>query len=333
MIPIERISRLLRCPTCLSGGLCFTFGEDAWAKCVTCKRTFSSIDGIPFLIKPDVFQLINKPMTISSFDKETDVFLANLLYHNKFADKYENVSTIDIFDLNSDCQHRIEQVFKGIKRISNDTVMLDICCGTGNILRTATKYFDYCFGIDISINMMNIARQRNLNVMGADVRNIPLVDECLDCVTAFSSLHHIYDYLSVVREIGRVLKPGGFFYSDWDPNGHVARKGWAISLGIETLKMYRKMTSSSTIPESNEQKLAEFHHHTDSGFSGELVKETLQKSGFSNIQIIYHINPPSFETSNPFNIYYLLTMLLKAISFIPPSKNNIMPWVAILAIK
>jgi ubiquinone/menaquinone biosynthesis C-methylase UbiE len=330
---MEYISRLLRCPSCLKGSMCFTLGENPWAQCIICKSTFSSIDGIPFLTKPNVFQLINKPMASLSSDKETDVFMANLLYHNQYADKYENVSTIDIFDPNSDCQRRIEQVLKGIKHISDDTVMLDICCGTGNILKTATKYFDYCFGIDISINMMNIARQRNLIVLGADVRNIPLVDECIDCVTAFSSLHHIYDYLAVIHEIGRILKPGGFFYSDWDPNGHVAQKGWAVSLGIEALKMYRKMTSSSLIPESIEQKLAEFHHHTDSGFSGELVKEALQKNGFSNVQLIYHINPPSFEAPNPFNLYYMLTTLLKAISFIPPTKKNIMPWVAILAIK
>ncbi len=56
-----------------------------------------------------------------------------------------------------------------------------------------------------------VARERGLAVMRADATRLPLEDACLDLVTAFDLLEHLEEDVSCVREVIRVLKPGGSF--------------------------------------------------------------------------------------------------------------------------
>jgi ubiquinone/menaquinone biosynthesis C-methylase UbiE len=51
-----------------------------------------------------------------------------------------------------------------------------------------------------------------LEIGGADLVGVP--DACFDLVVTYSVLHHVPDYLAIVREMGRVLKPGGVLYLD-----------------------------------------------------------------------------------------------------------------------
>ncbi len=51
-----------------------------------------------------------------------------------------------------------------------------------------------------------------------DAHRIPFADESFDCVSVVEALHHFPDRDQALREIHRVLKPGGLFYSQ-EPNG------------------------------------------------------------------------------------------------------------------
>lgn len=56
-----------------------------------------------------------------------------------------------------------------------------------------------------------VAKERGLAVMRADATHLPLADGSLDLVTAFDVLEHLEDDDACVREVARVLKPGGTF--------------------------------------------------------------------------------------------------------------------------
>ena len=56
-----------------------------------------------------------------------------------------------------------------------------------------------------------VAKERGLAVMRADATKLPLADGCLDLVNAFDVLEHLEDDDACVREVVRVLKPGGTF--------------------------------------------------------------------------------------------------------------------------
>ncbi len=335
----ESLRQNLRCPRCKSDRL--AFGEqEPWASCEDCGEKFGAVDGIPFLATPEIVAAVSDAQSVrlnethhDQLDGET-VKKANVAFHNKFAEDYEHdVSTYDMFVADGACQRRIQTTLQQAATTSGSETLLDVCCGTGNILRTAGKIFDQSLGLDISVNMMNIAKGRDLTVLGADALNLPLGDGRVNCVTAFSALHHIVDYPVVAAEMARTLKPGGTFYSDWDPNGHVTHTGWVVSVAVWAVKKARSVLTQSQIPETPEQQAAEYHHFSKHGFDAEKVATALRAAGCDPVDIIYHANPGSLEQAQGFNIKKFLMGILKILSFIAPSPKNINPWVAIRAVK
>ncbi len=72
---------------------------------------------------------------------------------------------------------------------------------------------DTC-AFDINSHAVSKARSRIRNgtcFLVADGRHLPFTDDCFDYVREWGTLHHIADYMLAVKEIARVLKPGGRF--------------------------------------------------------------------------------------------------------------------------
>lgn len=55
----------------------------------------------------------------------------------------------------------------------------------------------------------------------ADGHSIPLKNECADVVFCIAVLEHVRDYETFVREILRVLKPGGYLFLYYGPNARM----------------------------------------------------------------------------------------------------------------
>jgi len=67
------------------------------------------------------------------------------------------------------------------------------------------------FGLDLSRTVTDRAR-RNLDraqVVQADIRELPFATGCFDFVYTMGTIEHIAEYAVAVREVRRVLKPGG----------------------------------------------------------------------------------------------------------------------------
>jgi len=58
---------------------------------------------------------------------------------------------------------------------------------------------------------IDLGRYPNVHIVSS-LQNIPYKDASVDLVVSNSVLEHIYDYKSVIEEIYRVLKPGGYLY-------------------------------------------------------------------------------------------------------------------------
>jgi SAM-dependent methyltransferase len=90
--------------------------------------------------------------------------------------------------------------------------VLDLCCGAGRHLHAMRDAGLDAFGLDLSIDLLDAGRLQDYAVR-ADARRVPFADTQFDVVTnLFSSFGYFEedaDQLRVLKEIHRVLKPGG----------------------------------------------------------------------------------------------------------------------------
>lgn len=92
--------------------------------------------------------------------------------------------------------------------------VLDVGCGTGHLLRVLATLFPraLCVGVDPASTMLEqAAHLTNAVLVQADVESLPFADASFDVVTATLSVRHWSDPDRGLREIGRVLAPGGMF--------------------------------------------------------------------------------------------------------------------------
>jgi len=91
--------------------------------------------------------------------------------------------------------------------------ILDIGAGTGRFVLPLTEAGYVMYGLDISERMLKIAKSKSrdeaLNLVVANAKAIPFKDNTFDCIISYRTLIHIPDYKNVIKEISRVLKPGG----------------------------------------------------------------------------------------------------------------------------
>lgn len=87
--------------------------------------------------------------------------------------------------------------------------IFDLGCGTG--LNVSTFLEDYkTFGSDLSLQALSFCRERDLNgLFSCSADSIALRDESVHVVTALDVLEHVRDDLSALKEINRILTPGG----------------------------------------------------------------------------------------------------------------------------
>lgn len=94
--------------------------------------------------------------------------------------------------------------------------LLDIGTGTGRILQVLAPHVGYGLGIDLSHDMLAVARAnldrrlaRNCQVRQGDMYQLPVQDRSFAAVTLHQVLHFADDPLAVLTEARRVLRPGG----------------------------------------------------------------------------------------------------------------------------
>jgi ubiquinone/menaquinone biosynthesis C-methylase UbiE len=92
--------------------------------------------------------------------------------------------------------------------------LLDVGCGTGAASRSAASVTASVVGIDLSPEMIRQARElasglANVHFEIADSEHLPFDDGAFTAVVCSNSFHHYPDPGRAVREMTRVLAPGG----------------------------------------------------------------------------------------------------------------------------
>lgn len=94
---------------------------------------------------------------------------------------------------------------------------LDVCCGTADwtiAMAEAVGPTGEAYGLDFSQNMLNVGIEKtkdmpNVTLLQGNAMELPFEDNTFDYVTVGFGLRNVPDYLQALREMNRVVKPGG----------------------------------------------------------------------------------------------------------------------------
>ncbi len=98
---------------------------------------------------------------------------------------------------------------------------LEIGCGLGRGARILVEQlgFEKVFAFDLEERLIRWAARHKPARLGNDIRffvgdaqDLPFGDSQFDAVVNYGIIHHVLDWRRSIREIGRVLRTGGFFY-------------------------------------------------------------------------------------------------------------------------
>lgn len=91
--------------------------------------------------------------------------------------------------------------------------VLDIACGEGYGSALLARSAAHVTGVDIDKESVNSAKRKynipNLSFIEGSVEKIPSEDHVFDTVVCFETLEHVAIHEILLKEITRVLKPGG----------------------------------------------------------------------------------------------------------------------------
>ena len=95
-----------------------------------------------------------------------------------------------------------------VKLAGQPATALDLCCGTGDL---ALRFTGCVVGVDFTGEMLRIAQARNSTGIWlcADALRLPFPDNSFDVVSVGYGLRNLSNLDTGLREIYRVLRPGG----------------------------------------------------------------------------------------------------------------------------
>lgn len=92
-------------------------------------------------------------------------------------------------------------------------IIMEIGCSSGHLLEKLSKEVSHAtlIGADIVYKpLLELAKKyTNIPMLRFDLVNCPLPDNCLDAIVLLNVLEHIEDDVTALKQMKRILKPGG----------------------------------------------------------------------------------------------------------------------------
>ena len=133
----------------------------------------------------------------------------NRAYYDEFAGWYERERHLPYHRMLDDLEVGL------VERYGAGKDVLEVGCGTGLILHRAAQFARTARGIDLSGGMLAQAASRGLLVAQASATELPIATASVDVAYSFKVLAHIPDITGALREMARVVRPGGWVLAEF----------------------------------------------------------------------------------------------------------------------
>lgn len=144
------------------------------------------------------------------------------------APRYDLVNRIMTFRLDQ----RWRKTTVKILGLPDNSVVLDLACGTGDFCNELVEQGYTAIGMDFSLGMLRAARTKAPLAQG-DAQQLPVPDASVDGVTCGYALRNFSDLEQFFSELARVVRPGGriALLEVAEPPNRLVRAGHNIYFG------------------------------------------------------------------------------------------------------
>lgn len=126
-------------------------------------------------------------------------------------------------------QERLQEITAEFAVYRKTNKLLDLGCGAGGLLQAARNHGWNAQGLDVSSHAAEHVRELGFEVFEGELSEAAFPEGQFDVVTAAELLEHISEPRALLREVARILRPGGLF---WTTTPH-ARGISARMLGLK----------------------------------------------------------------------------------------------------
>jgi 2-polyprenyl-3-methyl-5-hydroxy-6-metoxy-1,4-benzoquinol methylase len=179
---------------------------------------------------------------------EDNVHEANIRLHQIEARYYD---LIHLEETNRNEQERIIATLKRIDRLLKDSSKkaLDFGAGTGNLTGKLLILGYDVTAVDISKEMCEIMEKKyrdflilnRLKIINSKVEDMNFRKEKFDLITCYSVLHHLPDYIDVIRRLSFFLRKSGIMYLDHESSPYLWRDCKSISDRMIEIAYFRSL--------------------------------------------------------------------------------------------
>jgi ubiquinone/menaquinone biosynthesis C-methylase UbiE len=138
---------------------------------------------------------------------------SNRAYYDAFSESYETHRGDNDPGGYHDLLDELEASF--VERFGRDRDVLEVGCGTGLVLSRIRRFAKSARGVDLSPGMLELARQRGLDVVEGSATELPFDSASFDVTCSFKVLAHVREIDVALREMARVTRPGGTILAEF----------------------------------------------------------------------------------------------------------------------
>ena len=153
--------------------------------------------------------------------------------------------------------------------------------GTGTLLEVAAEKDWDVFGVEVSKPAIEQAEKMGIKAFHGELTDAEYPDDHFDIITASEILEHLYEPQKLIKEIARVLRPGGLFWATTPSSKGISYRlmglNWTIVTPPEHIQLFSKKGMSLMLK--------------NAGFSS----VNLQTQGINPFEIINYYYPPKIE--------------------------------------